>query len=59
VRSACSREPRPHDNPFGKLKARLLTNPKIKAEYQTLAPEFEIAAEPLRAACIGEAAWES
>jgi len=51
VLSACSREPRPHDNRFGKLKARLLTNPKIKAEYYALAPEFDIAAEPLRAAC--------
>jgi hypothetical protein len=27
------------------LKARLLTNPKVKAEYDALAPEFEIAAE--------------
>ena len=29
--------------------ALLLANPKIKAEYGTLAPEFEIAAELLRA----------
>src|SRR5207237_8513151 len=35
--------------PFEKLKARLLANPKVKAEYDTLAPEFEIAAELLRA----------
>jgi ribosome-binding protein aMBF1 (putative translation factor) len=35
--------------PFDKLKARLLTNPKVKAEYDALAPEFEIAAELLRA----------
>jgi len=34
---------------FEKLKARLLANPKVKAEYDTLAPEFEIAAELLRA----------
>jgi hypothetical protein len=34
---------------FGKLKARLLANPKVKAEYDALAPEFEIAAELLRA----------
>ena len=30
---------------FEKLKARLLANPKVKAEYDTLAPEFEIGAE--------------
>jgi predicted transcriptional regulator len=35
--------------PFEKLKARLLANPKIKAEYDALAPEFEIAAELLKA----------
>jgi ribosome-binding protein aMBF1 (putative translation factor) len=35
--------------PFEKLKARLLANPKVKAEYNALAPEFEIAAELLRA----------
>jgi DNA-binding XRE family transcriptional regulator len=34
---------------FEKLKARLLANPKVKAEYDALAPEFEIAAELLRA----------
>jgi DNA-binding XRE family transcriptional regulator len=32
-----------------KLEARLLANPKVKAEYDALAPEFEIAAELLRA----------
>src|SRR2546423_7740032 len=35
--------------PFEKLKARLLANPKVKTEYDALAPEFEIAAELLRA----------
>jgi ribosome-binding protein aMBF1 (putative translation factor) len=35
--------------PFEKLKAGLLANPKVKAEYDALAPEFEIAAELLRA----------
>ncbi|MCA6124983.1 helix-turn-helix transcriptional regulator [Bradyrhizobium sp. WSM 1704] len=35
--------------PFGKLTARLLANPKVEAEYDALAPEFEIAAELLRA----------
>jgi predicted transcriptional regulator len=35
--------------PFEKLKARLLANPKVKAEYDALAPQFEIAAELLRA----------
>jgi ribosome-binding protein aMBF1 (putative translation factor) len=35
--------------PVEKLKARLLANPKVKAEYDALAPEFEIAAELLRA----------
>jgi len=34
---------------LGKLKARLLANPKVKAEYDALAPQFEIAAELLRA----------
>jgi DNA-binding XRE family transcriptional regulator len=34
---------------FEKLKARLLANPKVKAEYDALAPELEIAAELLRA----------
>ena len=31
--------------PFDKLKARLLANPKVKAEYDALAPEFEIDAK--------------
>ncbi len=35
--------------PFHKLKARLLANPKVKAEYDALAPEFEIAAELVKA----------
>ena len=35
--------------PFEKLKARLLANPRGKAEHGALAPEFEIAAELLRA----------
>jgi DNA-binding XRE family transcriptional regulator len=35
--------------PFEKLKARLLANPKVKAEYDALAPEFEISAELLKA----------
>jgi hypothetical protein len=35
--------------PLEKLKARLLGNSKVKAEYDALAPEFEIAAELLRA----------
>src|ERR1700740_2282860 len=35
--------------PFEKLKARLLANPRVKAEYDALAPEFEIAAELLKA----------
>ena len=34
---------------FEKLKARLLANPKVKAEYDALAPEFEISAELIRA----------
>jgi phage-related protein len=34
---------------FEKLKARLLANPRGKAEHDALAPEFEIAAELLRA----------
>lgn len=35
--------------PFEDLKARLLTNPKVKVEYDALAPEFEISAELIRA----------
>jgi len=35
--------------PFDSLKARLLANPKVKAEYDALAPEFEIAAELIKA----------
>jgi DNA-binding XRE family transcriptional regulator len=35
--------------PFAKLKTRLLANPKVKAEYDALAPELEIAAELVRA----------
>jgi len=35
--------------PFEKIKARLLANSRVKAEYDALAPEFEIAAELLRA----------
>jgi hypothetical protein len=35
--------------PFEKLKVRLLANPKVKREYDALAPEFEIAAESRRA----------
>ena len=35
--------------PFEKMKERLLANPKVKADYDALAPEFEIAAELLRA----------
>jgi len=33
--------------PFEKLKARLLADCKVKAEYEALAPEFEVTAEPL------------
>ena len=35
--------------PFDKVKARLMASPKVKAEYDALAPEFEIAAGLLRA----------
>ena len=35
--------------PFNLLKARLLANPKVRAEYDSLAPEFEISAELVRA----------
>ena len=35
--------------PFERIKARLLANPKVKAEYDALAPEFEIAAELIKA----------
>lgn len=35
--------------PFEKLKARLMQNPKVRAEYGALAPEFEISAELVKA----------
>ncbi|MFI5016123.1 MAG: helix-turn-helix transcriptional regulator [Hyphomicrobiales bacterium] len=35
--------------PFDQFKARLLANPEVKAEYDALAPEFEISAELVRA----------
>ena len=35
--------------PFEELKARLLAHPEVKAEYDALAPEFEIAAELVKA----------
>ena len=35
--------------PFEEIKARLLADPKVKAEYDALAPEFGIAAELLKA----------
>lgn len=31
------------------FRARLLANPKVKAEYDALAPEFEISAELIKA----------
>ena len=34
---------------FDQLKARLLEDPDVKAEYDALAPEFEISAELVRA----------
>src|SRR5579883_1062288 len=36
-----------------KLRARLLANPKVKAEYDALVPEFEVAAELIRARRAG------
>ena len=35
--------------PFEEFKERLLANPKVKAENDALAPEFEIATELIRA----------
>jgi ribosome-binding protein aMBF1 (putative translation factor) len=35
--------------PFEKLKASLLGNLRVKAEYDALAPEFEISAELVKA----------
>jgi ribosome-binding protein aMBF1 (putative translation factor) len=34
---------------FEEFKARLLRDPKVKSEYEALAPEFEISAELIRA----------
>jgi ribosome-binding protein aMBF1 (putative translation factor) len=35
--------------PFEKLKARLLAHPRVKAEYDALALEFEISTELIKA----------
>lgn len=35
--------------PYEVVKARALANPRVKREYEKLAPEFEIAAELIRA----------
>jgi len=35
--------------PFEKIKSQLLADPDVKREYDALAPEFEIAAELIRA----------
>jgi ribosome-binding protein aMBF1 (putative translation factor) len=35
--------------PFEVIKAELLADPEVKAEYDALAPEFEIAVELIRA----------
>lgn len=35
--------------PFEEIKARLMQNPKVRAEYEALAPEFEISAELVKA----------
>ncbi|KON81410.1 helix-turn-helix domain-containing protein [Azoarcus sp. PA01] len=34
---------------LAKLKARLLTNPEVRAEYEAQAPEFDIARELINA----------
>ena len=38
--------------PFRKLKARMLADPKVKAAYDALAPEFELASELIARARI-------
>jgi len=35
--------------PYEKFKAQALANPEVRAEYEALAPEFEISAELLQA----------
>jgi ribosome-binding protein aMBF1 (putative translation factor) len=35
--------------PMEEIEKRLLSDPKVKAEYDALAPEFEIATELIRA----------
>ncbi len=35
--------------PFHEVKARLMANPRVKAEYGALALEFEISAELVKA----------
>ena len=35
--------------PFEVIKARLLSNPKVRAEYDALAPEFKISAQLVKA----------
>jgi hypothetical protein len=38
--------------PLEQLKARLLANAKVKAEYEALGAEFEIAAELQNRSCV-------
>jgi ribosome-binding protein aMBF1 (putative translation factor) len=35
--------------PYEEFKARALANPEVRAEYEALAPEFEIAVELIQA----------
>lgn len=35
--------------PYQEFKARALTNPEVRAEYEALTPEFEIAVELIQA----------
>ena len=45
----CNEQRRSHDNPVRKAQGASPDQPKVRAEYDALAPEFEIAAELLRA----------
>jgi hypothetical protein len=42
--------------PLEEIKARLLETPEVKAEYDALAPEFEIAAQLVKARLRGAVA---
>jgi ribosome-binding protein aMBF1 (putative translation factor) len=47
--SRCGEQRTSHDNPVREAQGSSVGHPKVKAEYDALAPEFEISAELLKA----------